>query len=139
MKRMNKTVTFGEARMIFWFKEVGSNLKTYGSDLGQEYITGPYKKHDPIQMITGPVMAAASVILEGPDQLIAGALDIKLEPSHGTLGRIYRDTRSLVKNIFTLHPARAVADAFRLPGSAFLDIGDAAGAHRQTPSYSQSV
>ncbi|UPA22339.1 hypothetical protein K8942_04800 [Candidatus Peribacteria bacterium] len=131
MKRPYKAFLSGEARCIHLFKEVGSNLKTYGKDLGQEYITGPYQKHDAIQMITGPVMAAASVILEGTDQIVAGVLDQKLEPSNGTLGRMRRDGKEFLKDVVTLHPIRAIADGFRLVTSdLLLDVGDAVGGHR---------
>ncbi len=126
MHRFSKREISGESRLAYWFQELGPNLKTYGSDLGQEYLAG-FKKGDPIQMITGPVMAAASILLEGPDQLIAGVVDKKLEPPRGALGRIRRDTGALIKDVLTLHPFKAAADAFRLPGSALLDAGDTIG------------
>lgn len=131
MKNKHKTSISAESRLLCWFKEVGSNLKTYGSDLGQEYITGPYQKNDVIQKITGPVMAAASVILEGTDQIVAGVVDQKLEPSNGILGRMRRDGKEFLKDVVTLHPIRAIADGFRLATSdLLLDIGDIVGGHR---------
>jgi hypothetical protein len=130
MKGACKTSLFKESRLTFWFQEVGSNVKTYGSDLGQEYITGPYKKNDAIQMITGPVMAAASVILEGTDQIVAGVVDTKLEPPSGALGRMRRDGKELLTDIVRLRPIKAITDVFRLATSdLLLDVGDIAGGH----------
>lgn len=130
MKRYMSCI-IGESRCIHWFKEVGPNLRDYGRDLSQEYVTGPYKRHDTIQKITGPVMAAASAILEGPDQIIAGAVDKKLEPPHGVLGRMRRDSGEFLKDAVTLHPIRALTDVFRLATSdLLLDAGDLVGGHR---------
>jgi hypothetical protein len=73
-------------------------------------------------------MAAASIILEGPDQIIAGAVDQQLKRPSGALGRIRRDSRQMLGNLFTLHPLRAAADGLRLVTSgAILDAADVVG------------
>lgn len=121
---------FSEQRRIFLFKTFGENMKEYGKDL-KTYISEPYKNGDPIQMVTGPVMAAASLILEGPDVAYAGIVDQSLQSPEGTFGRITRDTRSLANNVFTLHPLKALGDASRLVFSDIpLTIGDAVGGFR---------
>lgn len=141
MQKFRKTHAFGELRLVYWMKEVGPNLRTYGKDLGKEYFTDPYTRKDAIGMVTGPVMAAASVLLEGTDQIFAGIVDQKLTPPSGPLGRMRRDGKEFLKDVVTLHPIRALADGFRLATSdLLLDAGDLAGGHHQKlQSYSQAA
>lgn len=122
----------GERHLIGLFQNVGDNMKTWWNDTSDTYVTGPWKEKDPIKMGLGPVMAVGSTVLEATDQLWAGIVDQKLErPDGGILPRIRRDTRLLFKNIFTLHPLRAIGDGFRLVTSdPFLDGGDLIGGFR---------
>lgn len=132
MKRPHKISISGESRLLSFFKEVGANLKTYGNDLKDEYIVGPYENNDVIQKITGPIMVAASAILEGTDQIVAGIVDTRLEPPDGVLGRMRRDSWEFVTDVATLHPIRAIAAGFRVATSdLILDVGDAVGNFRQ--------
>ncbi len=131
MHKLRKTVRFGEARMTYLMKNIGSNLKEYGSNAGEKYFKRPFQSKDTFKMITGPVMAAVSAVLEGPDQIIAGVVDQQVIRPSGSLGRIRRDSKQLIKDVFTFHPIRAVADGLRLPADVILDLGDAAGGFDQ--------
>ena len=126
MRSVQWKLKFGEARLVFWFKEVVPNAQTWGGDVWDEYLAGPYRRHDPIQMITGPVMAAASLLVQAPDQFIAGVLDQKLQPPSGPLGNIRQDTKLLVENVTDVRPLAAVATAVRSIGGAGMDMGDMA-------------
>ena len=124
-------ITLSEHRLIALFKTFGENMKEYGHDLNDQYISGPYNRRDPIQKGLGPVMAAGSVILEGTDQLWAGVVDQKLEKPTGIAGRLRRDTKLLLNDVVTLHPLRAVGDVFRIGLADIpLDIGDTIGGFR---------
>jgi hypothetical protein len=104
-----------EARLLGLFKEVGSNARTWGKDVGDTYIKKPMDEGNAPKTVAGAGMAVASTILEAPDYLVAGALDNKLDPPPaGALGRTRRDLAQLAKNIVTVHPIRAVTDACRL-------------------------
>lgn len=136
MRNLKRTLA-REQRLILLFKTLGENMKTYGNDLQENYITGPYHRRDVIQKGLGPVMAAGSIILEGPDQVWAGIVDQKLERPSGIAGRTRRDLKLLLKNVATVHPLRAFGDVFRLGFSDLpLDAGDAIGGfHSSENSY----
>jgi len=114
-----------ERRLLSWFKEVGGNFKRWGSDINDRYLSGPYKRNDGWQKIGGPVMAGGAVFTEALDQAVAGALDKRVEPATGLIGRTRRDAKEAVKDLFTGHPLRAVSDVIRLPGDIVMDTGDA--------------
>ncbi len=107
-------INFGEERLLSLFKPLGENVKTWGGDTKENYLTGPWKRGDNIQKITGPVAAAAATLFELPDYLYAGVVDQNVKPASGIAGRVRRDTGLLLKDIVTLHPLRAGGDAFRL-------------------------
>lgn len=105
-------------------------MKEYGKDVGSTYIASGFKEKDPFKVVTGAVMAPLSLILEGPDQLYDGALGRAYESPTGIAGRTRRDIKLLLKDVFTLHPLRALGDAWRLATSdLILDAGDAIGGH----------
>jgi hypothetical protein len=128
---MHRQFFFGEHRLLNAFKEVGPNVKEWAADVNDHYLTGPWERKDPIQIATGPLMAGASALFEGTDQIWSGMVDQKLERPHGMLGRFRRDTRLFLKNVFTLHPLRAIGDGFRLVlADPILDGGDLLGGFR---------
>lgn len=107
------------------------HMGDYGRDLGNTYFSNPFKKKDSIAMITGPVMAAASLLLEGTDQMYSAVVGPEYEAPHGIGGRTRRDVKALLKDVVTLHPLRAAGDAWRaITSSWILDTGDALGGHR---------
>lgn len=131
MQYSGKTTRCGERRLTYLLRNIGSNLKEYGGNAAEKYFKNPYRSKDTLKKITGPVMAAVSAVLEGPDQIIAGAIDQQVIRPSGPLGRIRRDSKQLMKDVFTFHPIRAVADGLRLPSDVILDAGDAAGGFDQ--------
>ena len=136
MRNVQWKPRFGEARLIFWFKEVGPNIKEYGGDVWDQYLAGPYKRRDPIQAIMGPPMAFLSLIGEGTDQLVAGTVDQKLQRPNGFLGRMNRDGREFLDNIGDGSFIKAAVTGFRLATwDLLLDGGDAAGGFRNKRSY----
>ena len=112
-----------ESRMIFWFKEVGSNVGTWGKDVGSTYLAQGVQERDPIKMVAGIPMAAGSAFFEGLDYLYAGVVDERLSPPSGT--RVGRDISAIMKNN-VVHPIRTIVSGVRLIGDIPLDIGDAA-------------
>lgn len=108
-------------------------IKEYASDVGETYLSGPCRGRDNLQKITGPIMAGASALLEGPDQLYAGAVGQEYQRPTGIGGRIRRDIGALLGDIVRLRPLRALGDAWRLATSdVILDAGDAIGGFRQS-------
>lgn len=120
------SVAIGERRLLSLMKEVGPNLKEYGKDvIWEKYLRDPWRRGDNIAKITGPVMATASAILEGTDQIWAGIVDQKLENPTGTLGRLQRTGREMVGNIKEKEPIKFIVNAVRTPVEGILDVGDA--------------
>lgn len=111
-----------EQRLLHWFKEVGPNAKTWMNDVADTYVKQPVAERDPIKMIGGAVMAAASTVLEAPDYIFAGIADQKIIPPTGL--RTTRDIGQLGKDIVSLKPIATVLDVLRLPGDLVLDAGD---------------
>ncbi len=119
------------------FKEVGNNVGSYARDLNESYLSGPVKRGDPIQIALGVPMAAVSLVMEGPDQLWAGAVDTRLEHPNAIMGRTRRDIGDLVDHAVHLRPLKTIADVFRLTGSVPLDAGDALIGFRSNAVRSQ--
>lgn len=112
------------------FKELGSNAKTWANDMGGTYISGPLKDKDPIKLALGVPMAAASVLFEAPDYLYAGAVDNKLSPPTGIMGRTRRDVSQLFDNVVHLRPLKTLTDGFRLISDVPMDGVDALAGFR---------
>lgn len=115
-------VSLRESRSIHLFKEVGSNLKEWGSDAGSTYIAQGWKEGDPIKMIAGIPMGLASVFTEASDYALAGIADQKLEAS-GEL-RTWRDIKEIGTNNVR-HPIKTVLSGLRLISDIPMDGGDA--------------
>lgn len=114
-----------EARPVRWFQEVGSNFGTLGRDIRDTYLTGPYKKNDNLQKLTGPVVGFVSGAAEAIDYGLAGALDEKLEAPTGIFGRTRRDLGGVLKNAVQLRPLRFGASVLRaISINPLLDTGD---------------
>lgn len=119
-----------ENRLIFRQREssFGEHMKEFGKDLWDTNIAG---KRGVFDRISGGVMAAVSTVLEGPDHVYDAALGREYIEPKGIAGRIMRDTGLLAKDIFTLHPLRALGDAWKLLTSDWiLDAGDAITGNR---------
>jgi hypothetical protein len=115
-----------EHRTIGFMEEIQS----YGRDLKNTYLDA-WKGNDTLAKVTGAGMAGLSAVLEGPDRLYAAAVGQRLENPNGILGRTRRDIGQLLQNVVTLHPLRALGDAWRLGTSdLLLDGADAITGHR---------
>src|SRR5947208_3289184 len=84
-----------EARLISK-GEIGSNFRTWGADVNERYLAGPWKQGDNLDKIGGAGMAGLSVITEAPDQFFAGIAGKKLTPAFGLVGRTRRDLGELL-------------------------------------------
>ncbi len=109
----------GERRLTHWFKEVGPNLKTLGGELKDTVAEGVQGK-DPIKLAMTPVVAAARVLLQGPDYVYSGIVDRKVEKVDGS--ETIHDLKSVGKDLVTLHPVRALIGALKLPGDLGMDV-----------------
>ena len=116
---MTYSVSAKEERMLYLFKEVGSNMKTWFGNARDNYVVNPVNEGNYTKAAAGVVVGGAGVIMELPDYLISGVIDQRLDPPTGTFGRTRRDIGTLLKDVVTLHPLRSLADASRL---AFTDI-----------------
>lgn len=131
----------GEMRLLHE-KEMGiwDHLREYGDDLGKTYVTDGLTKKDPIKIATGAVLFPASLLLEGPDQIYAALVKQPYEAPRGIAGRITRDTKLFVQDLFTGHPLRAVGDAFRVATADWiLDTGDLLGGHHMDKDMRQTT
>lgn len=114
----------------------GEHMGEYGKDIWSTYVTAGVKEKDPIKMATGVVMTPLSLLLEGPDHLYAGLVGQKYEAPTGIAGRIRRDAGMLLKDVVTLHPLKALGDAWRLGTSDWiLDVGDGIGRHTRDRAH----
>lgn len=101
-----------ESRLLYERESTfGDHMKAYGQDLKETYIED---KADLVDRTLGIVGAAANVVLKGPDQLYKGIVGQPYNIPHGIAGHTITDTKSLIKNVFTLHPLRALGDASSL-------------------------
>jgi len=123
---LSPTALHAERRLTALFREVGPNLKAWGTETKGRYLDGPVNDGNPVKIAMGSVLAAASAIMEAPDAVIGGIADNKVNYAR-TGFRTTRDVGQFAKNVVTLHPIRAVTDALRLPGSVVLDGGDILG------------
>ena len=120
--------TTAERRLTHLFKEVGSNLSSWGKDAADRYVVGPVEQGNPVKAVMGSVMAVASTILEAPDAAVAGAFDNRVTYEGRTGLRTTRDVGQFAKNVLTLHPIRAITDVWRVATTDIpLDLGDAVG------------
>jgi hypothetical protein len=102
----------------------------YGRDIGPRYFTSGFKEKNAIKMVSGPVMGALSLVLEGPDQLYSGVVGQKYHVPTGIAGRTRRDLGLALKDAVTLHPFKALGDVYRLITADIpLDAGDAVFGH----------
>ncbi len=136
MKHLRKRAIFGESRLLAKSNgigsEIGPNIKTYSHDLWNTYFVDPYHSGDTIEQISGPFVAAASVLLEGTDVLVAGVAGKHLVPPSGPMGRTVRDFKELGSDIIHVHPIHALTDVFRIATTdLLLDIPELATGHRQ--------
>lgn len=119
----------------YMFKDVGSNYGQYGSFLGDYAREGTQSGW---KAVGAPIMMIVSALSEGLDPLIAGAIDQPLDMPEGVFGRTRRDAGKLLKDVVTLHPIRAAADAFRLVSTnVLLDGGDALFGFHQARTRSE--
>jgi hypothetical protein len=136
MMHQRFAIRSGEQRLVGLMQTMGENVQIYGHSLNDKYISGPWKRGDTIQKVTGPVAAGVSALLEGTDVLWSGLVDQKLEQPSGLLGRMTRDTKAFVRGVVMLHPLRAAGDAWRgLTSSPILDGIDALGGFHQTDTH----
>jgi len=114
-----------EARQLSLFKEVGSNVRTWGADVVQADIKDPIDKGNYPRAVAGAGIAVASTVFELSDYLIAGVVDKKLEaPGAGIMPRMRRDTAELLGDAVRLRPFKTVANLLRLPGSLIMDTAE---------------
>ncbi len=116
-----ETVMFRSSRNGFSIREsrltyeressFGDHMKEYGRDVRDTYFTG---KEGIVDQTLGAVGAVANVALKGTDQLYKGIVGQRYNSPHGIAGHTIADTKSLIKNVFTLHPLRALGDASSL-------------------------
>lgn len=98
-----------EARLIHWFKEVGPNLRTLGGKL-KEDAKEAWADRDPIKMALYPIVAGARVIVDGPNAIVGGVLDDKLE--YSSRFRTPQEAGATLKSLATFHPLRALNHAW---------------------------
>jgi len=131
-RSISPRVSFAESRPVFWFKEVGPNLTTWGKDL-KRYVDQPYKEGNPLKAGLGAVMIVSEGVLRSLDMVFAGIVDQKKEAPSGFMGRTTQAGGQLLKNVVTLHPLRAAGNAseliFSFPWA--LDLVDAAAFDRR--------
>lgn len=115
-----------ESRLLKKFME---EMKSYGNELNDRYLSA-WKEKDNLKKVTGTALAGLSAALEGPDRAWGALMGQNLKTPNGILGRTRRDAGELLKNVVTLHPLRAMGDAWRLvTSSPILDTADAFGGH----------
>lgn len=119
---------FSEARLIKRESGFGEHMMDYGRDIRDTYLSN---KKGILDTTLGAVMTAASVIAEGPDQAYDAILGREYHRPSGIAGRTRRDIGLLLKDVVTLHPLRALGDAWRIATSdLILDGGDALTGNR---------
>lgn len=123
MFRKSDTAGFStrESRTLNLFKEVGPNIGTWGKDVGSTYLAQGWKEKDPIKVVAGVPMAAASTLFESLDYVYAGIADQKLETPTGS--RTLRDIKEIGTN-HVRHPIRTVLSGLRLISDVPMDIAD---------------
>ncbi len=122
MVPMNLRYTWSakEPRLLSLFKEVGRNLKTWGSDGASTYIQKPVEHGNAPKALFGAGALVAGTILEAPDYFWSGVLDYPVNaPPNVPFGRMRRDTGELLKNVVTLRPFRLLVNVSQL---AFTDL-----------------
>jgi len=128
-----------ERLSIHWFKEVGPNLKTWGTDVKENYIDKPIEEGNALKAVLGAGMVVAEGVLRGPDMVFSGIVDQKKEAPSGLMGRTRQTTGQLLENVVTIHPIRALGNvselAFSFPWA--LDIADATIFDRASASRSK--
>jgi|GEM_PF-5797534 len=97
--------TIGEHRMLYWFKEVGSNLKTLGEEMKDD-VTEAIRSDDVIKMIATPFALAVKVVVSGPNAITSGILDDKTEKANDY--KTLEEGGAAVENLMTGHPLRAI-------------------------------
>jgi hypothetical protein len=114
-----------EARQLSLFKEVGSNVRTWGAYVVQADIKDPVDKGNYPRAVAGAAVAVASTVFEFSDYLLAGIVDKKLSaPGSGIMPRMRRDTAELLGDAVRLRPLKTVANILRLPGSLVMDTAE---------------
>lgn len=98
-----------EARLIHWFKEVGPNMHTLLNRVKAD-AREAWKERDPIKLALLPIVEATRLIVDGPNALVGGVLDQKLEYT-GSL-RTAQEAGATLKNLATFHPIRALNAAW---------------------------
>ena len=108
-----------ERRLVFWLKEVGSNIRSLGQEISMDASEAAHGS-DPIKFAMAPVVGAARVILKGPTNVLLGLFDKKVQPFNGfETGQTLRETGH---ELAGFHPLRAGIHAFNIVDSAFLDV-----------------
>lgn len=108
-----------ENRCIYLFREVGPNLRNWGSDTVDTYIGKPLEQGNPVKAAIGTIYAGLSGIFELSDYALAGVIDQPLEPTKGL--RTIRDIGQTTRNLIGLRIPSAVLGVLRLPGSLMMD------------------
>jgi len=123
---------WAEKRPLHLFRELGPNIKTWGKDVNDTYLTGAWKSKDPIKRAAGLPMAAASTFFESLDYVYAGIADDHLEaPDGGIAARTRRDIGDIVKNNIR-HPIRTLFGGLRLLTDVPMDTVDLLAGYRHS-------
>lgn len=126
--------TIAERRRIHLMKEVGSNFNEWKDDAADRYFKTPKGAYERTMGVVG---AGVSTVTELPDYLIAGAVDKRINAERFNT---IRDVRETAGDIIKLRPLKAIAGAFRLPGSMIRDsVVLAGGLHGSRDNYSQAA
>ncbi len=87
------------------------HMGAYVEDVKGTYFRG---KKGVVDRTLGAIGGLANVGLKGPDQVFKGIVGQSYNSPHGIAGHTRADTLSLIKNVFTGHPIRALGDASSL-------------------------
>lgn len=108
-----------ENRHIQLFREVGPNLRNWGSDTVDTYIGKPLENGNPVKAAIGTFYAGLSGIFELSDYALAGVIDQPLQPTKGL--RTIRDIGKTTRDLVRLRLPSVLLDVIRLPGDVIMD------------------
>lgn len=120
-----------EARLIHRESKIGENVGTWFNDWKDHYVVGPFEKGDVIQIIAAPFAAAASAVLEGPDQIIDGAFGVEIAAPEGIMGRTRNALGETLNDAVHLRPIKTFLNGIRTVTTALpMDTIDVLGGFR---------
>ncbi|MDB4979035.1 MAG: hypothetical protein JWM56_1221 [Candidatus Peribacteria bacterium] len=93
--------------MLHFMQEVWPNLKLVGGTIGDD-MKEAFAKKDPIAIAMLPVLEAVRILVDGPNAIVGGILDDKMEKPNGL--RTTQEAGAAIKNLNPLdfHPLRAL-------------------------------